>query len=95
MTFTEKLEQLKKQVAKARNDWVPGITGIEAIEAIEKYSKLVMTLEFVVQLTIRVHTIVNGFTGDDEEECGNLSILLLERDKLINEVVNDKFTYNI
>ncbi len=83
MTFTEKNEELRKLVTAARAAWSPG-------KSTEEYSKLLLTLEFVVQLTSRMQDIVNGFTTEnDKEQCERLSVLLLERDRLINAVIND------
>ena len=83
MTFTEKNEELRKLVTAARAAWVPG-------ESAEEYTKLLLTLEFVVQLTSRMQDIVNGFTTEnDKEQCEQLAVLLLERDRLINTVIND------
>ena len=88
MTFTEKNEELRKLVTTARATWVPG-------ESTEEYSKLLLTLEFVVQLTSRMQNIVNGFTTEnDKEQCEPLAVLLLERDRLINAVTVPEATDN-
>jgi len=82
MTFTEKNNELRKRVTEARAAWNPG-------ESTEEYSKLLLTLEFVVQLTTRMQVIVNNFTTEnDKEQCEKLSVLLLERDRLINKVID-------
>ncbi len=75
MTFTEKHQRLNELILEARK-----------LES--DYGGLILASEFVVQTTLKMQDIVNGFiTEDSEEQIEKLTDLLLKRDEIINKVV--------
>ena len=81
MTFTEKHQKLNELILEARKSWNPE-------DLMTDYDVYITTSEFVVQATLKMQDIINGFTTENsKQQIEDFTDLLLQRDKVINKVV--------